>query len=231
MIATLRAASFITDRLGCREKRTTNAMPYPQTVSSQQQIAIKHFYTLAQFGATAACLFDDPTISFAPLLAIQAAPLLMTLVRKGKASSATYHRIYALSLFAGYIAIQLRWRNLLSLNQYDVVLKQIFVLAFPSSKIRRKTSALNVWLLNVALTLLIYPYYIQPFVDTHIIQSYFSSSPVLFAKILHTLAFVKNLDIIPKIAPLFVSEKWKVNMTLEKHSDNSMNKSTSKKES
>jgi len=38
-----------------------------------------------------------------PLLAIQSAPFLMTLVRKGKVSSLTYHRIYSASFWIAFV--------------------------------------------------------------------------------------------------------------------------------
>lgn len=217
MLGTIHAASIITDKFGCREKRTTNAMPYPKSVTNRQQSAVKLFYTLAQFGATANCLFDDPNHSFAPLLAIQAAPLLMTLVRKGKASSFTYHRVYALSLVAGYVALFLRWFTHISHHQYAPIVQNIVILAFPSSKIRRKTSARNVWIINIILARLIYPTYIQPLVETHIIPQALSH-PTIFKNFIQLFVLGLMIRRVYEIGPLFVSEDWKVQMSMTSRS-------------
>ena len=93
LLATAKAADVVTSRLGDAEKRTTNAMPYPKTVSVEERHAVKFQYVSAQFGATAAACLPDATLSFVPLLAIQVAPLLMTLVRKGKIDGVSYHAV------------------------------------------------------------------------------------------------------------------------------------------
>lgn len=228
MLGTIHAASFITDKFGCRERRTTNAMPYPRSVTSRQQTTVKLFYTLAQFGATANCLFDDPSHTFAPLLAIQAAPLLMTLVRKGKASSFTYHRVYALSLVGGYVAMFLRWYGHLSRHQYAPIVFNIVILSFPSSKIRRKTSSRNVWIINIILACLIYPTYLQPLVETHMIPPILSN-PIIFKKFIHFFVFILMIRRTYEIRPLFVSEDWKVQMSLTNPSKTIPVDSSSKK--
>ena len=94
IILTIQCASWITKKLGDHEKRTTNTMPYPSWITHDMQKGVKDMYTRAQFGATKTIVLSDPTLSYFPLLAIQIAPLLMTLVRKGKITSITYHRIY-----------------------------------------------------------------------------------------------------------------------------------------
>ena len=101
-------AKYATKRLGDSEVRTTNGMPYPSWVSKEVQQRTKMLYARAQFGATATCIIPDATMAFASLYAIQAAPLLMTLVRKGKIDSAWYHRIYGFCLWLGYVAASAR---------------------------------------------------------------------------------------------------------------------------
>ena len=108
IILSIQCASLITEKLGDHEKRTTNSMPYPGWINQERQKGIKDMYTRAQFGATKTIVLGDSTYSFFPLLGIQMAPLLMTLVRKGKISSITYHRIYALSLSASNLALLVR---------------------------------------------------------------------------------------------------------------------------
>ena len=125
IILTIKCASWITDRFGDHEKRTTNSMPYPAWITEEMQKGVKDMYTRSQFGATKAIILGDPTLSFFPLLGIQMAPLLMTLVRKGKISSFTYHRVYAISLMMSYLALFVRL-----LTQPDKLL--IVSLAFAS---------------------------------------------------------------------------------------------------
>lgn len=96
--ATMLAASKITSTLGDSERRTTNAMPYDPFVPVVQRTRAKRLYAFAQFQAAALMLAGDPTLAFVTLSGIQSAPFLMTLVRKGKCSAATYHCIYTWSL-------------------------------------------------------------------------------------------------------------------------------------
>ena len=165
---TVKAASMITDTWGDREKRTTNAMPYPSTVDEEtDRPRIKKQYMLSQFGATASCLLPDASINFAPLLAIQIAPLMMTLVRKGKVTSFDYHRVYAFSLYLGYFMVFFR---LLypseSMLTRSVGLKSIFMMTFPSSKLRRLMPAMYVWAINTVLSAIVYPLFLQQMLDS-----------------------------------------------------------------
>lgn len=166
VLGAVRVASAVTDRYGCREQRTTNSMPYPPTVSDDQRPPIKKSYALAQFAATAVCLLPDATVNFAPLLAIQMAPLLMTLVRKGKVTAGTYHRVYAVSLWLGYVMVFVRLLAGDGLGVTKLVgLKTIFVLSFPSSKLRRHVSAMKVWAVNVILSAAIFPLLLEDKLD------------------------------------------------------------------
>jgi hypothetical protein len=84
--------------------RTTNAMPYPEGTSITNIASTKSYYVAAQVGATTCAVWGPPTLAFLPLCAIELAPFMMTLVRKGKASALTYHRVYALAIFSNYPA-------------------------------------------------------------------------------------------------------------------------------
>ena len=70
-------------------------MPYPEGTTEQAKRGIKWQYAKAQFAATMLLFTEDATLNWFPLVPIQAAPFLMTLVRKGKVTSPSYHRIYA----------------------------------------------------------------------------------------------------------------------------------------
>ena len=65
--------------------------------------APQEFYRDAQVHATLLAAVGQPTLTFLCLLGIQIAPLLMTLVRKGLASSTHYHRYYSLALQVPYL--------------------------------------------------------------------------------------------------------------------------------
>ena len=157
VLGAVKAAAVITDRHGCREQRTTNSMPYPDAVAPEQRVGIKKSYALAQFAATAVCLLPDASMNFAPLLAIQMAPLMMTMVRKGKVGAGTYHRVYALSLYLGYVMVFVRLLAVDGAVSKSVGLKSVFMLSFPSSKLRRIVSPFMVWSVNVLMSAVLYP--------------------------------------------------------------------------
>ena len=95
-------ATFVSNVYGSPLIRTTNGMPYPAGMQHHEVSGIKLAYMDAQFAASKALVATDGGLSFVPLIGIQLAPLLMTLVRKGKIGSMTYHRLYSLALLLGY---------------------------------------------------------------------------------------------------------------------------------
>ena len=119
-------------------------MPYPRWISQDMQNGVKNLYARAQFGATKTILFGDPTLSYFPLFGIQMAPLLMTLVRKGKITSITYHRVYAFSLFVSYVALFIR---LCMQPDELMVISLIFSGLFPLSSLRKSgISSYMIWI-------------------------------------------------------------------------------------
>lgn len=166
---TIQIASIITDKYGCRVKRTTNAMAYPKHITEEMQKPVKKFYTLSQFGATATCLLDDPTILFVPIFAIQIAPLMMTFVRKGKASAASLHRVYALSLYFAFVAAFIRY----FVMGKDFTFKYIFVLSMPASKLRRIFPSKVVWLIVSFVATIIYPTMVAPLVQDYVSEEFY----------------------------------------------------------
>jgi len=94
------AASWATKSLRHDDMESTTAtMPYWEGCSDQTEKVFKHFYALAQFGATVGCMMtSNPAWPLAILLPIQGASFLMTLVRKGIISTMSYHMAYAFSL-------------------------------------------------------------------------------------------------------------------------------------
>jgi hypothetical protein len=108
IISVVLLAKLISQRYGDENLRTTNAMPYPSSISAEKQEGVKHNYRIAQFYATIHAVIGDATCAYAPLLGIQAAPFLMTLVRKNIISAIWYHRIYSVSLYIPYLIILTR---------------------------------------------------------------------------------------------------------------------------
>ena len=134
VILTIQCASWITQQFGDHEKRTTNSMPYPAWINEEMQKGVKDMYTRSQFGATKAIFLGDPTLTFFPLFGIQMAPLLMTLVRKGKITSFTYHRVYAISLMVSYVALFVR---LLVNPDKLMIVSLAFSSMFPLTSLRK----------------------------------------------------------------------------------------------
>ena len=132
-------------------------MPYPDCITAKMQTKIKYNYAMAQFAAAISCISEQPQLSWATLLAIQGAPLLMTLVRKGKITSLTYHRVYMVLLSSPIywflLGNTLHW-NYSSVNQHTS--KLIFVAAFlhlitTALRIRFRQTKLVTWTVTIAL--------------------------------------------------------------------------------
>mmetsp|Transcript_20037 Transcript_20037/g.46654 ORF Transcript_20037/g.46654 Transcript_20037/m.46654 type:complete len:357 (-) Transcript_20037:317-1387(-) len=102
---TCKAADIATAKVGSRELRTTNAMPYPPDTPGERILMAKHFYAKSQFAAASLAVFGCPVLSFASILAIEIASFMMTLVRKGIVSSTVYHLVYSAALFIMFPAM------------------------------------------------------------------------------------------------------------------------------
>ncbi|KAJ1473981.1 hypothetical protein T484DRAFT_1834098 [Baffinella frigidus] len=103
--ATLLLATGATFLVGDLEWRTTNAMPYPAGVTATEVAHTRRMYRGSQFFAGGLVHAGDATLSFLPLLAIQIAPFMMTLVRKGRASPAASHCVYAWALWLNLVGL------------------------------------------------------------------------------------------------------------------------------
>lgn len=155
IMATSFAARAVTERWGNRQTRTTNAMPYPPGVTEAERDWIKKIYALAQFGATTQAIYPDATVSFGPILAIQIAPLMMTLVRKGKASAAAYHGVYIVALTLSGIVVPLR---LLVLPEMDVLRMMIAIRCIPSSlRMHYRLPIATCWLAHIVAIWVLWP--------------------------------------------------------------------------
>lgn len=109
--AAMVAATQTTELLGDKELRTTSAMPYPDVAAASEIAMVKNSYAYAQLLATAQAVSGNADLGFMPIAAIQLAPLMMTLVRKGLAKGEAYHLVYSVALAApalGMAAASLR---------------------------------------------------------------------------------------------------------------------------
>ena len=83
---------------------TMRSMPFPDHFPLHNQEQIKKMHSYFQIGATLFMLCNINT-AFSPILAIQLAALLMTLVRKNIITSHMWHSIYSLTLWINYILL------------------------------------------------------------------------------------------------------------------------------
>lgn len=82
--------------------KTMRNMPFDNNISSEKQSEITYMHSIMQIGATTYMLGNIDT-AFSPLLAIQLAAFLMTLVRKSIIDAITWHSIYSITLWVNAI--------------------------------------------------------------------------------------------------------------------------------
>ena len=94
---TMMSADIIT-KLFKAETKTMRGMPFGKDLKEDEKKQVTDMHSSQQFGAT---IFMMTNIegAFSPLLAIQIAAFLMTLVRKSIISELDWHRLYAVSLW------------------------------------------------------------------------------------------------------------------------------------
>jgi len=78
--------------------KTMRGMPFGKNLSEPDKKEVTDMHSSQQFGATI-FMITNIDAAFAPLLAIQIAAFLMTLVRKSIISELDWHRLYAISLW------------------------------------------------------------------------------------------------------------------------------------
>lgn len=182
------AASLVTYYIGNTKERTTNAMPYPSEIAVPQQEAIKRAYTRAQFLATAHAVLGDATCAFAPLYGIQAAPFLMTLVRKNIVSALTYHRVYAIALYVPYVFVLVRCQNLFAIAAVGFIVTDIVM----PLRIQHRVHKGLLWPIAIPMCLMAYT-------AAQALECYFSPTSL---RVMH-IAFVLNyISGAPKREPL-----------------------------
>ncbi len=155
VISVVLLAKLISKLYGDTDLRTTNSMPYPSSISEEKQKGVKYNYRIAQFYATVYSVLGDATCAFIPLLGIQSAPFLMTLVRKNIISAIWYHRIYSLTLYVPYIILIIR-----IIHQSQPTIAILFVgalvpLVMEPLRVKLSLSPLIVWISTLPICLYI----------------------------------------------------------------------------
>ena len=81
--------------------KTMRNMPFDNTITVENQKRVTKMNSIMQIGATTFMLGNIDS-AFSPLLAIQLAAFLMTLVRKSIITTTTWHAIYSFSLWINF---------------------------------------------------------------------------------------------------------------------------------
>ena len=155
IIGVIKVAAVITEKYGDKETRTTNAMPYPGYLTEYERTRIKCEYAKKQFGATIFAVFSGElasSLNFAPLYAIQSAPFMMTLVRKGKCETVHYHRVYSATLLYPLYLYHIILRGLSS-QFADFVICYIYIFSY-TMRIKYNWNNMKMWAIAVPVVVL-----------------------------------------------------------------------------
>ena len=155
IIGVIKVAAVITEKYGDKETRTTNAMPYPGYLTEYEKTRIKCEYAKKQFGATIFAVFSGElasSLNFAPLYAIQSAPFMMTLVRKGKCETVHYHRVYSAMLVYPLYLYHVILRGFYS-QFADFVICYIYIFSY-TMRIKYSWNNMKMWAIAVPIVVL-----------------------------------------------------------------------------
>ena len=155
IIGFIKVAAVITEKYGDKEVRTTNAMPYPGYLTEYEKTRIKCEYAKKQFGATIFAVFSGElasSLNFAPLYAIQSAPFMMTLIRKGKCETVHYHRVYSAMLLYPKYLYHIILRGFYS-QFADFVICYIYIFSY-TMRIKYNWNNMKMWAIAVPAVVL-----------------------------------------------------------------------------
>jgi hypothetical protein len=102
---TMMLADVVTRRHATHGDTTMRGMPFAESLPEHECAKITRFHSRQQIHATIFMLWSMET-AFSPLLAIQLAAFLMTLVRKGIISPNTWHVVYACTLMVNVFSFR-----------------------------------------------------------------------------------------------------------------------------
>jgi len=155
IIGFIKVAAVITEKYGDKEVRTTNAMPYPGYLTEYEKTRIKCEYAKKQFGATIFAVFSGElasSLNFAPLYAIQSAPFMMTLIRKGKCETIHYHRVYSATLLYPKYLYHIILRCFYS-QFADFVICYIYIFSY-TMRVKYNWNNMKMWAIAVPVVVL-----------------------------------------------------------------------------
>ncbi len=155
IIGFIKVAAVITEKYGDKEVRTTNAMPYPGYLTEYEKTRIKCEYAKKQFGATIFAVFSGElasSLNFAPLYAIQSAPFMMTLIRKGKCETVHYHRVYSAMLLYPKYLYHIILRGFYS-QFADFIICYLYIFSY-TTRIKYNWNNMKMWAITVPVVIL-----------------------------------------------------------------------------
>jgi len=160
------------------DTKTMRGMPFGKSLSEIDKRAVTHMHSSQQFAATLFTIMNIEA-AFSPLLAIQLAAFLMTLVRKSIISELDWHRIYAISLWINIfvywsfkenilLVIYIIWgvytfyycRIELNYNKY-LVWNYIMIIIYALDRWAKLTTPIDEWKSTLFINLLIISYLIK----------------------------------------------------------------------
>lgn len=200
IIGFIKVAGVITEKYGDKENRTTNSMPYPAYLTESEKTTIKYEYAKKQFGATIFAVFSGElasSLNFVPLYAIQSAPFMMTLIRKGKCETIHYHRVYSATLLYPLYLYHVILRG--GYSQFaDLAICYIYIFSY-TMRIKYNWDNMKMWAIavpSVVLALNIIPYIEKRIIVENYITSFLQnccSSYLIYKEILSDYYIYKPL--------------------------------------
>lgn len=127
------------------DDQTIRAMPFPKSATEKLKRKIARFHASSQFGATISTIMN-PQITYLTSFPVYEAAFTMTLVRKGKITSKTWHVLYGLALFV--IAIFSTVHAILN-NEWGMYM--IGMLNAPRLRIKYRLNKYVVWGITLIL--------------------------------------------------------------------------------
>lgn len=137
--------------------KTMRNMPFDNSISLEKQQEITKMHSIMQIGATTYMLGDIES-AFSPLLAIQIAAFLMTLVRKSIITSNTWHAVYSLTLWMNIFLFSTHSIGFIILHQ--IMLNNYVYIFFPL-----KMNKYIAWSINFTLFITYKEFQIENYVN------------------------------------------------------------------
>ena len=150
------------------ETKTMRGMPYGKEIEEEDKKNVTYMHSVQQFGATM-FMMGNIDSAFAPLLAIQIAAFLMTLVRKSIISELDWHRLYAISL----------WLNIFVYWSFNRIDKPIYIIMgvylFDYLRVNQGHNKYLVWKYIFLIIYVMYSFVNFAVIDTHINQPFLTN--------------------------------------------------------